>query len=241
MKGKVIGDIMVVKNSVNNPQELLKTPGINRIVKLGYINGPYRQPDVEIIWGTGTETIHKENNCFFKIDVSKVMWSKGNTTERMRMAKIPEKNEVIVDLFAGIGYFTIPMGVHSSPKKIYSVEINPVSYHYLRENIVLNNLEDTVEPILGDCSDFPHLNIADRVLMGYIGNTHEYLPVAMKVLKPGGVLHYHEAVPEKLLHERPVERIKAATNGLNVEILHLRIIKKYSPGVFHIVVDACIG
>jgi len=244
MKGKVIGDILVVKSDVKDVDELLKTPGVNRIVKLGRITGLKREPEVEIIVGEGTETIHRENKCGFKLDVSRIMWSKGNTTERKRMSLLPEDGEVIVDMFAGIGYFSIPMAVHSSPKQIYSLEINPVSHGYLCENIKINKVEDIVKPILGNCREVaPQDILADRVLMGYIGNTHEYLDVAMDILKKGGTLHYHESVPDSIKFKRPVERIISAakTSGRGkVEILKTRIIKPYSPGVYHVVVDAKI-
>jgi tRNA wybutosine-synthesizing protein 2 len=243
MKGKVIGDILLVKDHVDDPQKLLETPGVNRIVKLGRINGLKREPNVEVIVGDGTETIHRENKCSFKLDVSKIMWSKGNTTERQRMSKIAENGEIVVDMFAGIGYFSIPMAVHSNPEKIYSIEINPVSYAYLCENLSLNDVENIVEPILGNCRKVAPINTADRVLMGYIGNTNEYLDVAMDVLKKDGTIHYHESVPDKLKFIRPVERIIDAANDSGrgkVEILNKRIIKPYSPGVYHVVIDAKI-
>lgn len=243
MKGKVIGDILVVKSDVEDVEELLKTPGVNRIVKLGRITGLKREPEVEIIVGEGTETIHRENKCGFKLDVSKIMWSKGNTTERKRMSLLPEDGEVIVDMFAGIGYFSIPMAVHSNPNLIYSLEINPISHGYLCENIKINKVEDVVKPILGNCREVAPQNVADRVLMGYIGNTHEYLDVAMDVLKKGGTLHYHESVPDNIKFKRPVERIISAAKKSGrgeVEILNARIIKPYSPGVYHVVVDAKI-
>jgi tRNA wybutosine-synthesizing protein 2 len=238
MKGKVIGDILILKKQVDNPHELLKIPGVNRVVKMGSIKGPMREPEVEILLGRGTETVHKENHCLFKLDVSQVMWSKGNTTERMRMAQIVEDGETVVDLFAGIGYFSIPMAVHASPEKIYAVEINPVAHDYLKENIRLNRVQDVVEPLLGNCRDIAPRNVADRVLMGYIGNTYQYLDLAFQVLKEGGIIHYHESVPDKLKFKRPIERIKEASNGFKVEILNQRVIKKYSPGVYHVVIDA---
>ena len=244
MKGKVIGDILVVKESVDDMDKLLKTPGVNRIVKLGRINGLKREPDVEIIVGDGTETIHRENKCSFKLDVSKIMWSKGNTTERKRMAQLPDDGEIIVDMFAGIGYFSIPMAVHSNPEKIYSVEINPVSHGYLCDNIKINRVENIIEPILGNCRESAPKNIADRVLMGYIGNTNEYLEVAMEILKEDGIIHYHESVPDNIKFTRPVERIKEAAKAAkkdNVEIIKKRIIKPYSPGVYHVVIDARIN
>lgn len=238
MKGKVIGDILVLKNYVEDPQELLKIPGVNRVVRLGRIKGIKREPDVEVIIGEGTETVHRENHCFFKLDVSRIMWSKGNTTERKRMAQLVEDGETIVDLFSGIGYFTIPMAVHANPQKIYALEINPVAYGYLAENICINKVQDVVQPILGNCRDLAPRNAADRVLMGYIGNTEEYLDVAMEVLKDEGIIHYHESVPDKLKFKRPAERVKRAAKDFDVDILNQRVIKKYSPGVYHVVVDA---
>jgi tRNA wybutosine-synthesizing protein 2 len=243
MKGKVIGDILVIKGDIENPEKLLETPGVKRIVKLGRISGLKREPDVEVIIGDGTETIHRENKCSFKLDVSRIMWSKGNTTERKRMSTIAKQGETIVDMFAGIGYFSIPMAVHSKPSKIYSIEINPISYGYLCENVHLNKVEDILEPILGDCREIAPRSMADRVLMGYIGNTNEYLDVAMDVLKEGGIIHYHESVPDKLKFIRPVERINEAAMAADremVEIVNKRIIKPYSPGVYHVVVDAKI-
>ena len=202
MKGKVIGDILVLKNHVDNPQELLKIPGVNRVVRLRRIKGLKREPDVEVIIGEGTETVHRENHCLFKLDVARIMWSKGNTTERKRMSQLVEDGETIVDLFAGIGYFTIPMAVHAHPGKIYAVEINPVAHQYLQDNIVLNKVQNVVEPILGNCRDLAPRNTADRVLMGYIGNTEEYLDVAMEAIKDEGIIHYHESVPDKLKFKR---------------------------------------
>jgi len=238
MKGKLIGDILVLKNQVDNPQELRNMPGVNRVVRLGRIKGQQREPEVEVILGEGTETIHRENHCFYKLDVARIMWSKGNTTERKRMGQIVRSGETVVDLFAGIGYFTIPMAVHARPEKIYAVEINPVAHGYLAENVKLNHVQGVVEPILGDCRDVAPRNVADRVLMGYIGNTEEYLDVALEVIRDEGIIHYHESVPDKLKYIRPAERIREAANGFEVEVLNQRIIKKYSPGVYHMVVDA---
>ncbi|RAP46651.1 MAG: SAM-dependent methyltransferase [Methanosphaera sp. rholeuAM6] len=239
MKGKLIGDILVVKKEPDNLEEIIKLPYINKVVKLGKIRGQKREPEVEMIYGEGTETIHKENYCKYKFDVAKIMWSKGNTGERLRMSRIPQSSETIIDMFAGIGYFTIPMAVHSKPKKIYAIEINPISYTYLCENVKLNKVEDIVEPIFGDCAlqDFDH--IADRIMMGYIGGTHHYLDSAMQYLKEGGIIHYHESTPEAILFERPIQRVEDAAKKVNrsIEVLNKRSIKKYSPGVHHTVVD----
>ncbi|MBM4241494.1 MAG: class I SAM-dependent methyltransferase family protein [Euryarchaeota archaeon] len=240
MNWKIVGDILVLKDETNNIDEILNLPNVSTVVKLKSINGFKRTPQVEILKGDSTETIHKENKCLFKLDVSKVMWSKGNTSERMRIGHLVEDGETVVDMFAGIGYFSIPIAVHSNPRKVYSIEINSVAYSYLTDNIKLNKVEDIVEPILGDCRDVTPKNVGDRVLMGYLPNAHEYLDVAIGALKDGGIIHYHESVPEKIKFKRPINMIKNVVAGRKIKILNKRVIKKYSPGVCHVVIDAMI-
>jgi tRNA wybutosine-synthesizing protein 2 len=247
---QILGDIIIVSipeeledKKIQIAEALISMyPKCKSVIRDFGIEGRFRQPKRELLLGSSTETTHREHGCLFKQDVTKVMYSKGNLEERKRMSKLG-KGETVVDMFAGIGYFSIPMAVHSRPKKIISIEINPESFAYLKENIRLNHVEDIVTPILGDCSQAAPEGGADRVIMGYVGTTHHYLEPAIRALKrSGGILHYHETVPEKLAMDRPEERLKEAAEALGkkVEVMETRRIKKYSPGVLHIVVDARI-
>lgn len=223
-------------------ESLLKLyPRCKTVMESKRISGQYREPVLEKIAGDGTETIDKENYVLFKLDVARIMFSKGNFYERRRMGTVG-KGENVLDMFAGIGYFSLPMAVHAKPKKIIAIEINPVSYGYLCENIRLNHVEDIIEPVLGDCRERSSPGWADRVIMGYVGTTQEYLPWGIRSLKHGGVLHYHETTPDKLVFERPIENIRkaAAEQGRSANILNTVKVKKYSPGVWHVVVDAKI-
>jgi tRNA wybutosine-synthesizing protein 2 len=242
MKYKKIGDILILDNSYsgNDFDELSKKHNVKTIMKIDHIQGTKREPVYKILYGNETETVNKENGCLFKLDLSKVMWSKGNNNERLRIAKLVEDGETVMDMFAGIGYFSIPIGVHANAREVISIEINPNSYHYLCENIKLNKV-DNITPILGDCKDVAPNFKADRILMGYVKTTHHYLKGAVDSLNEGGILHYHETVPEKLIDTRPIERIISAAGGRDVELLKINKIKKYSPGVWHVVVDARIG
>ena len=163
----------------------------------------------------------------------------GNLEERKRMSGYG-RDEVVVDMFAGIGYFSIPMASYSKPRKIISIEINPVSFHYLKENIKLNKVEKIIEPVLGNCAHVTPHGLAHRVIMGYLDG-QEHLSCGINALLPGGMLHYHEAVPEAI-ERRPVDRVmeSAAELGRKAQIIEMRRIKKYSPGVWHVVVDARI-
>lgn len=242
MKYKKIGDILIIdKNYPDDDFEnLSKRHNVKTIMEIDHIQGTKREPVYRILYGSETETVNKENGCLFKLDLAKVMWSKGNNNERLRIAKLVRDDETVIDMFAGIGYFSIPIGVHSNAKQVHAIEINPNSYHYLCENIKLNKL-DNITPILGDCMvETPKLK-ADRILMGYVKTTHHYLKVAIDSLNEGGILHYHETVPEKLIDSRPIDRIVAQAGDREVELLKINKIKKYSPGVQHVVIDARIN
>ncbi|MBE6509282.1 MAG: class I SAM-dependent methyltransferase family protein [Methanobrevibacter sp.] len=241
MKYKKIGDILILDNSYQNDdlESLSEKHNVKTIMKINHIQGTKREPVYKILWGDETETIHKENGCLFKLDLSKVMWSKGNNNERLRIAKLVEDDETVIDMFAGIGYFSIPIGVHSNAKEVIAIEINPNSYNFLCENIKLNKLGN-ITPVLGDCMIETPKFKADRIVMGYVKTTHHYLKVAIDSLNEGGILHYHETVPEKLIDTRPIERITAQAGGREVTLLKINKIKKYAPGVEHVVVDARI-
>lgn len=245
MKWKKIGNILILDNnyeygSISELDDLSKKHNVKTIMKINHIQGTKRKPIYEVIYGNSTETIHKENKCLFKLDLRKVMWSKGNNNERLRVAKLVCDDENVIDMFAGIGYFSIPIGAHANPKEVTSIEINPNSYYFLCENIKLNNL-DAINPILGDCMIETPKYKADRIIMGYVKTTHHYLKVAIDSLNKGGIIHYHETVPKKLIKTRPIERIKLEAGNRQVELLKINKVKKYAPGVEHVVIDARIN
>ncbi|WP_121820950.1 class I SAM-dependent methyltransferase [Halostella salina] len=211
------------------------------------VSGERREPSVRVVAGDGdTETVHTEHGTRYALDLAEVMFSPGNKAERARMGDAISPGERVFDMFAGIGYFTLPMaraGAH-----VTAAEINPTAFRYLTENAVLNDVQDRVSPYRADCRDVE--TTADRVVMGYYdateptedadGPTYEYLDAALAALESGGVVHVHDACPEALLWDRPVSRIEAAAaeRGREVEVLDRRRVKSHSEGVAHVVVDA---
>ncbi|MEE8400810.1 MAG: class I SAM-dependent methyltransferase family protein [Candidatus Hydrothermarchaeaceae archaeon] len=241
-----IGDILVIelpkeldKKKYNIGKMLLTLfPKTNSVVNRKGILGPLRRPNVEIIAGEKTETIHRENHCKFKIDLSKVMFSAGNAGERQRMAKISDKDETVIDMFSGIGQFTIPLAKHSGPKRVVAIEKSPQTFEFLKENIRLNKLEN-VEPILGDCRDIP-MPAADRIIMGYFFNPDRFLSTAIEKIRPEGTIHFHDIVEKEDIKKRTVELkedIKAL--GKSSTITN-RVVKSYAPKRWHVVFDLCI-
>ena len=207
-----------------------------------FIRTQHRKPSLKVIAGDkNTETIHKEHGILYKLDVSEIMFAKGNLTERKRITKLVKKDEVVVDMFAGIGYFSIPIAKTSKPKKVYSIEINSKAYHYLLKNIRLNEVEGKIVPVLGDCVvELPKLGrIADRVIMGLLPSCKECLMDAMKVIKPNGIIHYHGTAKDwKELFEDV--KTAAEVEGFEVELIRKVRVKSYAPKIYHWVLDCKI-
>ncbi|WP_459192958.1 class I SAM-dependent methyltransferase [Halosimplex sp. J119] len=214
------------------------------VLARGGISGAHREPDVAVLAGAGdTETVHREYGTVYAMDLAEVMFSPGNKAERARMGEVVAEGERVVDMFAGIGYFTLPMA--RAGAEVTAIERNPASFQYLLENVRRNGVEGQVQPYRADCRDVLEQTdsvtdvTADRIVMGYY-EAHEYLDSALGALEPGGVVHMHEATPEGLVPDRPVGRLReaAAERGRAVEVLETRRVKGHSEGVAHVVVDA---
>jgi tRNA wybutosine-synthesizing protein 2 len=163
-------------------------------------------------------------------------------SERKRIIKQIKRGEIIIDMFAGIGYFSLGIAKFSEAKKIYVIEINPKSYEYLLENIKLNKVGNKIVPILGDSVvEVPKLGkIADRVIMGLLPDCKEYLKYAIKVTKQNGIIHYHGTAKKN--EEKLFEDVKevAKKEGRKVELIKKTKVKSYAPKVYHWVLDCRI-
>ena len=127
-------------------------------VHSGGIRGQFREPSqMHYVAGEKKSVVrHVENRVIFEFDIEKIMFSKGNIYERRYLPKLVQSRETIVDMFAGIGYFSLPIAIHANPTCIYAIEINPVAYEFLVKNISLNHVEQLVHPILGDRAIIVH-------------------------------------------------------------------------------------
>ncbi len=211
--------------------------------KVGPTEGIIRTPDFKLLAGDpNTETIHKELGCFFKLDVAKLTFSPGNHGERERLLKLTKDNEFIVDMFACVGNLSLPLAVHRNPLQVIAAEINPLAYNYLIENIELNKVENHMKAILGDNREIlkPYKGKADRVLLGYLDCDLTQIKQGMLLCKEGAIMHYHEAIIKKeVVLKQSINRLREAAKSVNrdIEFLARKKVKKYSPGVEHLVFD----
>jgi len=221
---------------------------VNKNVKTVYekksqIKGKYRLRELEVLHGDDkSETTHKENDCIFKLDVKNTYFSPRLVFERRRIASTEiQGDEIIIDMFAGVGTFSIQIAKNYSVR-IYAFDINPNAYEYLKENIELNNLKGTIFPnnidvkdLLKPTSQLGKLlnNKADRIIMNLPEDSIKFTDVACFLMKnSGGILHFYQFSEKPTPTEKTLKNIEKELTRLNWEIesvVNSKIVKHYSP------------
>lgn len=252
----IIGDIAIVEvPSELKPYEKLVGGAILKthrnvktvVAKAGAISGIYRTRELAFLAGEPkTCTIHRELGCQYYVDVAKAYFSPRLSHEHQRVALLVKKNEVVLDLFAGVGPFSILIA-KTIDSKIYAIDINPEAFALLKKNILLNRVQNCVMPILGNarqimCARF--VNIADRVIMNLPESAIDFIDVACTALKlSGGTIHFYSFIRQpatfnalESLFEKAVERA-----GRKVEqFLCARVVRETAPYQQQVVLDAKI-
>lgn len=214
------------------------------------IHGELRLRELKWLGGDNrTETFHKEHGCLFKVDLAKCYFSPRLSYERIRVAKQVKHGEVIVNMFAGVGCFSIIIARHSKAGKVYSIDINPYAVQYMQLNTYLNKVEEIVEPIEGDAKEaiISRLrNVADRVLMPLPEKAYKYLDYAIMALKPvGGIIHYYDfehAEKNKDPIIKVVDKVSRKLKDLNLDfnVPFARIVRTVGPRWYQVVLDIFI-
>ncbi len=244
----VIGDIAVIRI----PEELLKHASLigealmktNKSVKsvwaqVGPVEGDYRlRKLVHIAGEERTETVYKENGCVFKVDVAKVFFTPRLSQERKRIAELVKDGEVVFNMFAGVGTFSIVIAKQKSAT-VHSAEINPYAYEYMLENIKLNKTKGKVIPYLRDSAEVAKEleGSVDRVLMPLPEKALEYFDYALLSLKKKGVVHvylhisYKKGESEKEALEKGKELIPKG------KVVFYRTVREVGPRTVQAVYD----
>jgi tRNA wybutosine-synthesizing protein 2 len=211
----------------------------------GPIAGEFRLPSVELIAGATTETQVRENGVVYRFDAARTMFAAGNRAERSRLAGLVRPGEAVADLFAGIGYFTLPIAIHSRVARIDACEANPTSFAYLKENLRRNRVADRVVAHLGPNESAPLAEGAfDRVLLGYLPSALPWVPRAVRLIRAeGGTLHVHQVVGSRDGVPAAEASARTAVERAGVGVLSCvgRSVKPYGPGRLHAVVDVRVA
>jgi len=252
---EIVGDILVLRKPFNVELEKLRLLATYVLNYLSYvksvwcsiseIKGKHRVRDYVFLCGEyRSETIYVEHGARFLVDITRVYISPALNYEHRRIAEKVYDNETIINMFAGIGLFSI---VSALKKKItvYSIDVNPYAYYYMVKSIGLNKLKGEVIPILGDAKDVIEKElskIADRVLMPLPELVYDYLKYALYALKPKGFLHVYLFAKGRNREEAKINAIGDYTQFLKkyvkkAHVKEVRVIRSVGTKKYQVVID----
>jgi tRNA (guanine37-N1)-methyltransferase len=203
------------------------------------VGGEYRTRAVELVAGKGgTETVLTEYGFRFRLDVSKTFFSPRLASERNRVASTIGRNERILDMFAGVGPFSIFAAAKTVEGFVDAYDINPYAVSYLRENARANRLTNITAHRMNS-AEIAAGKEFDRVIMNLPSGSSDMLEKASSLVVEGGVIDYYELMEDRTLNERRreierrrgirVEEVrKVKTYSASESIYHL-LLRKYGP------------
>ena len=216
------------------------------LAKSSAVEGVYRLREFEVIAGVEkTATIHKEYGCAYHLDLAKAYFSPRLSHEHNRVASQVKEGETVVDMFAGVGSFSILISKKHENVRVYATDVNPDAVEFLRRNLAVNRVENKVMPILGDVRQVVReqlIGVADRVIMNLPEKAIEYVDVACKAIRlEGGIMHYYEFTNAPNPLETAGVRLTEAVSQTNrnvKKILLAKVVRATAPFTWQVVVDA---
>jgi tRNA (guanine37-N1)-methyltransferase len=252
----IIGDIAIIRvpEKLKGKSAIIAEAlmGLHKHVKAvwrqsGAVGGEFRLRGLEHVVGKkSTVTTYNEYGCVFRIDLVNCYFSPRLAHERMRITRLVKPSEVVVNMFAGVGSFSIIIAKYSRAERVYSIDVNPMAFEYMRENVLLNHVLNCVVPLKGDAKIVIMgrlQNMANRVLMPLPEKAYEYLDYAVATLKPnGGWIHYYDfehAGRDENSIKKVKMKISRKLSQLNIDFAlpFSRVVRDTGPRWQQIVVD----
>ncbi|KAJ0251474.1 hypothetical protein HA466_0124250 [Hirschfeldia incana] len=120
-------------------------PKIQTVVnKIDPIHNDFRTMQLEVLAGNHSlVTMVVENGLRFHVDLARVYWNSKLGTERQRLLLGFDHNDVVCDVFAGVG--PIALAAARIVKRVYANDLNPHAVEFMEQNSVVNKLEKRIE------------------------------------------------------------------------------------------------
>ncbi len=249
-----IGDIIVIRipDSLLSKKKIIGGMILERVstaksvfYQSSDVEGDFRTRSLELLAGEDrTETEYKEYGCRFAVDVEKVFFSPRLSTERERIANLVQDEEIVVNMFGGIGMFSI-LVAKNKKCTVYNIDINPIASKLCEKNINLNKLVGEVICINGDAVKIIKdrlENKGDRTLMLLPERSDEFLESAILATRNNGIIHYYSHIHADKKQDAPKlsEQHYLELTKVKSEILNSKIVRAVGPRYYQTVVDVKI-
>ncbi len=200
------------------------------------VAGEFRTREWDVLAGNGTETVHREYGCEFALDIAEVYFSPRLATERHRVVEQSGENERVVDMFAGVGPFTVPFAKRGA--RVVGIDLNPVAIEYLKENARRNDVAERVTAIEGDVREVAdYEGWAERIVMNLPHTADEFLDTAVRLASDDCVIHYYDIQHEDDPYGPGERAIRAAAEEYNVTVETRRTVRSYAPHELNVCLD----
>jgi tRNA (guanine37-N1)-methyltransferase len=209
------------------------------------IEGELRVRRWDVLAGTDTETVHREYGHEFLLDVAEVYFSPRLATERHRVIEQVAPSETVIDMFAGVGPYAVPMATRGAD--VIACDLNERAVAYLRENAARNGIDDRVTAIAGDVRDLvggtgedavDYADTADRLVMNLPHSADAFLDTAVALAGEECVLHYYDIQHEDDPFGPGTQAIRAAAGDeYEVVVETERVVKSYAPHEYNVCLD----
>jgi tRNA (guanine37-N1)-methyltransferase len=253
----IVGSIIILRipDSLNSRKHIIADTVLMNIksaksifAQTSAVQGDYRLRNLEYLAGVNcTATEHREHGCRFKVDVSKTYFSPRLSTERMRISKMIADNEIITNMFAGVGTYSILIAKSNKTCKVYSIDSNPIANELALVNAQLNKVRERVIPICGDAREVIVKQLrgtSTRVLMPLPEKAKEFVDFAVMALKEKkGMIHYFahiRATSKKLALDNAALDIKYAFINHDYRIASTRVVREVGPRMYQTVSDIIV-
>jgi len=249
----VVGDITLLElDSELAEYETIIAAGIMEVhpnvrsvfAKRGEVSGAERIRPLRYIAGENkTHTIHKEYGCLFKVDLSKAFFSPRLSTEHQRVAQMVEKGERVIDMFAGVGPFSILTAKRLDEVRVEAIDSNPQAVELLQENVRANKVESKVHAHFGDAREVIRKELfqsASRVIMNHPSASKDFVKEACAALQPsGGTIHYYTFAGENWETDsrNDIERVVKESGYVAERVLGIHRVREVAPMRWQVAVD----
>ena len=247
-----IGDIIIVRiqDSLISKKEIIGKTLLEQVKTANSIfyqsspvEGDFRTRNLQLIAGENkTQTEYRENGCRFIVDVEKAFFSPRLSTERERISNLVRDNETVINMFGGVGMFSI-LAAKKKRCTVYNIDINPIASKLCEGNINLNKLKGEVISMNGDSAEIIKKQLqhkSDRVLMLLPERSDEFLDTAISSLKKTGIIHYYSHISAEKKQDAPKlsEEHLLGISKTKTVVTSSRVVRPVGPRFYQTVVDA---
>lgn len=192
-------DIHLPYKSIIGQVFLDKTASARTVVnKINTIDTTFRYFAMEILAGErNTITTAKEHGCTYQFDFAQVYWNSRLSTEHMQMTTFMMQDDVLYDVFAGVGPFAIPAA--RKKVQVFANDLNPESYKWLQKNATINKVKNNFQAFNMDGRYFLRNIVKDNILSRRVQDLPGTEHIIMNL--PASAIEFLDILPDWFTEE----------------------------------------